>query len=248
MSSSGALHEKTPFGVHLDNASAFMFTIDGAKRMLAWPGDYPGITGRTMDYAGIRPDAELLDAPSGSMIYWPSGAWHVGESPEPSASLQVTLYFDGDPLEVVVDEARALEDGARLARPVPDVSVRHRRDRRRGFHPRWQPRARRWPPSFAAGRLDDKLTERWLMFRSAYGFGPFPSRTRPARRARRSCAQQRALPDPARRAVGRDPLPRRQRALRAGGANTSDHGAPAPPRRRRGDRRGRRRLAANRPS
>jgi hypothetical protein len=34
------------------------------------------------------------------MFYWPVGFWHVGESPQISMSLNITIYMDGQPLDM----------------------------------------------------------------------------------------------------------------------------------------------------
>ncbi|MBC7910995.1 MAG: hypothetical protein H7Y30_10875 [Pyrinomonadaceae bacterium] len=76
-------YEKTPFGLHRDNAGNFTFVLDGRKRILAWPDEY--FSGRedvlySLDYEPFRDDAIVLEGQSGDLLYWPPNYWHIAES------------------------------------------------------------------------------------------------------------------------------------------------------------------------
>lgn len=87
----------TPFGVHQDTASNFMFIIEGQKRMRLWPDDFfphqPGIN-ETLEYEQFLDGATTLEGGPGDVIYWPSSYWHVGESVGGlTVSLNVSLWL-----------------------------------------------------------------------------------------------------------------------------------------------------------
>lgn len=168
-------YRTTAFGVHRDPASTFMFPTYGQKQLLTWPPDYDSVEPRTTDYSSLRADATVLEGVPGSLVYWPSSAWHVGESPGgPSVSLQLTLYLKGDPIWLVLDEVAnliapgctdrtaatyPLGDADGGAPPIPS-QIRVARDALMG--------------GIGSGELDRRLTELWLKYVSAYGFAALP--------------------------------------------------------------------------
>lgn len=76
-------YEKTPFGLHRDDADNFTFVLSGRKRILAWPDEYfrgrEGVL-RSLDYEPFREDAVVLEGEPGDLIYWPAHYWHIAES------------------------------------------------------------------------------------------------------------------------------------------------------------------------
>jgi hypothetical protein len=105
-------HAATSFGIHQDDASVFMFVLQGTKRLLAWPDEtFRGKEGRfaSLDYARHRDTAMVLEGEAGDVIYWPSQLWHVGEAEAGlSASISLGLRLHHSPLADVINIATAL--------------------------------------------------------------------------------------------------------------------------------------------
>jgi 50S ribosomal protein L16 3-hydroxylase len=105
-------HAATSFGIHQDDASVFMFVLQGSKRLLAWPEDtFRGkeASFASLDYARHRDSAMVLEGEAGDVIYWPSQLWHVGEAePGLSASISLGLRLHHSPLADVISIATAL--------------------------------------------------------------------------------------------------------------------------------------------
>lgn len=76
-------YDKTPFGIHRDEVSVFLFVVEGRKRIYLWP---PGHFSNSddvrleSDFERLRRDAVVLEAEAGEVIFWPANFWHVGES------------------------------------------------------------------------------------------------------------------------------------------------------------------------
>jgi hypothetical protein len=105
-------HVATSFGVHQDDASVFMFILDGRKRILAWPDEtFRGAEGAfaSLDYERYRDIAMVLEGEVGDVLYWPSHLWHVGEAAaDMSASISLGLRLRHSPLADVIKVAAAL--------------------------------------------------------------------------------------------------------------------------------------------
>ncbi|MBI5367923.1 MAG: hypothetical protein HZA54_12860, partial [Planctomycetes bacterium] len=89
----------TPFGVHVDPTGSFHFPVLGRKTMRLWSGAYAARHPDLPDalrYGRFKAGSRVLTARAGGMLYWPSSAWHVGES---GGSFSVTWglgYWTGD--------------------------------------------------------------------------------------------------------------------------------------------------------
>lgn len=99
-------HALTSFGLHKDDASVFMFILDGRKKILAWPNDRFAAKGDmfcTTDYEPFLDEATILEGEPGDIIYWPSSYWHVAESSgEWSASISLGLRLNYQPFADVM--------------------------------------------------------------------------------------------------------------------------------------------------
>ena len=76
-------YDKTPFGIHRDAVSVFLYVVEGHKRIYLWPRDYFSDSDDVRlesDFATLRRDAIMLEAEAGDIIFWPANIWHVGES------------------------------------------------------------------------------------------------------------------------------------------------------------------------
>lgn len=99
----------TPHGVHKDPGGSFMAGLKGEKAMVTWSGADDRIKEFTRRYDQWRDEATVLAIPEGSLVYWPSSAWHVGESPvDLSVSASVAMYVGSDPLLDVSGIVRSL--------------------------------------------------------------------------------------------------------------------------------------------
>lgn len=160
----------TPFGIHRDWASTFMFMLSGTKRVWLWqrPADDDGVP--TYD-----DPAQTFDAGPGDMVYWPSSAWHVLSSePEASLSVHVVLRFSDDVIEEVLEATR------RHVAPAPSKVLLP--DRRPDGAERLDIRHL---PALSAAReavleaahsedLAQALLERWMTRCSGAGFAAVP--------------------------------------------------------------------------
>ncbi len=112
---------QTHFGVHRDADSTFTFGLRGEKLFRMWPLDFftPDMavedwpTHIQDDYYQLhREAAEAVPVQPGTVLYWPSSAWHVGESPDGwSMTLAVALILKPD----VYERVKAI-----LSRLLPD--------------------------------------------------------------------------------------------------------------------------------
>lgn len=101
----------TSFGVHRDDASVFLFVLEGRKRILAWRPEVFGARNVTssLDYAQLRDQAEVLEGEAGDMLYWPSSHWHVGEADGgPSVSVNLGLHLQAHPTAELMTTALSL--------------------------------------------------------------------------------------------------------------------------------------------
>lgn len=102
-------YAQTHFGVHRDADSTFTFGLRGAKQFCLWPLQtftsemtIEGWPTHVQDayYQKFRPQADVVTMNPGTLLYWPSSVWHVGESPNSwSITLAVALHLVPDPYE-----------------------------------------------------------------------------------------------------------------------------------------------------
>jgi 50S ribosomal protein L16 3-hydroxylase len=124
-------YHKTPFGVHVDAASAFHFPIIGSKRMRFWEDGFARQTPslhHARQYEQFSAASVVNEATAGEIIYWPSTYWHVGESEGEFAVTWRFAYWiaDGMRRRVMVNAAEVFE-GLRATPltsmpPIPDKS------------------------------------------------------------------------------------------------------------------------------
>lgn len=95
-------YERTPYGIHRDPASIFMFVAHGRKRMRAWSAEcFSDESGRAQSVEGISPgEGTLLEGEAGDVLFWPSTYWHVGEG---LGELSVALSLGVTPARPAVD-------------------------------------------------------------------------------------------------------------------------------------------------
>lgn len=77
-------YDRTPHGIHRDEASNFSYVISGKKKMLFWAADaFPTQTGRllgTTRYEDHLESAIELEAEPGDVMFWPASYWHIAIS------------------------------------------------------------------------------------------------------------------------------------------------------------------------
>lgn len=93
-------YRATPFGIHIDPASVFAFSLLGHRTYYSWDKAY-----FSHDHPDLyKPDLELVEKhiehaqvfhlSPGEVFYWPSNRWHVATSNgEPSAVVQLSAYL-----------------------------------------------------------------------------------------------------------------------------------------------------------
>lgn len=99
-------YKSTPFGIHIDPASVFSFILEGNRTYATWQLDYfkkndPALGTPNMKLIEQHlKNAELFNAKSGDIFYWPSNRWHIALSDgNPSIVAQISAYFDPKTLE-----------------------------------------------------------------------------------------------------------------------------------------------------
>ncbi|MCB1051519.1 MAG: hypothetical protein H6510_12050 [Acidobacteria bacterium] len=102
-------YQQTHFGVHRDADSTFTFGIQGEKTFRMWPFEtfspemaVEGWPAHIQDryYEKFRNKGQTVPVRPGTLLYWPSSVWHVGESPNSwSVTLAVALTLKPDPYE-----------------------------------------------------------------------------------------------------------------------------------------------------
>jgi hypothetical protein len=95
-------YERTPYGVHRDPASIFMFIAEGRKRMRTWPAEsFTDQDGPVRRVPGTGPDeGTVLEGGAGDLLFWPSSCWHVGEG---LGSLSMAFSLGVTPARPAVD-------------------------------------------------------------------------------------------------------------------------------------------------
>ncbi|WP_037856935.1 hypothetical protein [Streptomyces sp. NRRL S-31] len=164
-------YEGTRGGIHCDNAANLMFGVAGPKELIVWPpSDGEWLPLHRPDWSAVRHTGQVLRASTTEMGYFPSRYWHVGSSPDAaSATFNIALFFDGDPVDAVTDAVTA-----RLAAtPRPPHGRLLRPD---GTE---LPAALADVLDAALARVDradiaDRLLATWLRKLSARGFGHVP--------------------------------------------------------------------------
>jgi hypothetical protein len=99
-------YDWTPIGIHRESCGNVHEVVLGTKELLVWPAAAllpdqaradlarGGRSRAAARRAGLlkRVDCSVHRARAGAAIYFPSGCWHVGASPELSVSLDLALY------------------------------------------------------------------------------------------------------------------------------------------------------------
>jgi hypothetical protein len=161
-------YEKTPFGVHLDNAGTFHFPIHGRKQLRLWSPEYVKkhpILENAKDYGDHLEASTLVHADPGKALYWPSDRWHIAEGDGAfSASWGFAYYINNGVHSATRDiyakrmlEARETrKSSVRIGDLRPDLVVDEIRKYRLDLDTKTQ--------EFA--------TQKWLEHVSAFGFKP----------------------------------------------------------------------------
>ena len=94
-------YERTPYGIHRDPASIFMFVAHGRKRMRAWPPEcFSDEDGPVRPTGAVPQNGIVLDGEPGDVLFWPSSHWHVGEG---QGCLSIALSLGLTPARPAVD-------------------------------------------------------------------------------------------------------------------------------------------------
>jgi len=167
-------YDRTPFGIHRDEVSTFMFVLSGRKRLHVWePRAFRDDADERLTAAGAarRPAPTVLEAGVGEAIFWPVGYWHVGES---VGGLSVSVNLGLAPWPA----GHEIADG--LQRSLADASAtRGTRRASAGRAPAARPVAaravRRLARHVASGAFERDVVAASLRRRTADGFREVPA-------------------------------------------------------------------------
>ena len=178
-------HEKTSFGVHRDDASVFLFPLQGRKRILAWRPEVFASTNvtSTLEYEQFRDEAIILEGEPGDVLYWPSTHWHIGEA-DPGASITANLglHVVARPEEELWSAMRLTGHGrvtvpmASRCLPCPPYDLQERAPR---LPTTWQEWLRALQEATLDGSLAKALQLVWVNRVTGRGFTHCPSPQRP---------------------------------------------------------------------
>jgi len=89
-------YQRTPLGVHRDEAEVFCFVVEGKKRFRLWPRE--ALRSSSARYGPGPYDRQLkhsfcLEGGPGDILFWPTSYWHVAESDGGlTSTLTLALY------------------------------------------------------------------------------------------------------------------------------------------------------------
>lgn len=107
-------YKSTAGGVHQEACANFHFIVHGKKTMRVWHPDifrshafktYQTASERYLicsDYQEYLNESIPLEGEAGDILYWPAGYWHVGESPQVSASVNLAMYMQENAIDFVM--------------------------------------------------------------------------------------------------------------------------------------------------
>ncbi len=176
---------QTHFGVHRDADSTFTFGLRGEKLFRMWPLEtftaemaVEGWPTHIQDeyYQLHREDAEAVVVRPGTVLYWPSPVWHVGESPDGwSMTLAVALILKPDAYErVKAILSRLLPDPEQVVEPRAYPCQVAERTPAPALAPRLADALADIRHAMADPRIDLELELEWLKQASGLGLVAVP--------------------------------------------------------------------------
>lgn len=175
-------YEKTPFGIHVDNAGTFHFPVHGRKNIRLWTPEYveqrPFLK-NAREYGEHLAASTVVHADPGCALYWPSDRWHIAEGDGSfSVSWGFAYYINNGVHAATRDlyakrmlQARKTRaSSVRVGELCPDLVVDEMRDYRFDIDVETRGLAAR----------------KWLEHVSAFGFKPLFDPTRTTGRSLRS--------------------------------------------------------------
>jgi hypothetical protein len=182
-------YDRTPTGIHRDEADVLAFVTLGPKRLYFWPREafeprFATPEGNHFQtgiwsYERHLDSAIVVEADAGDVIYWPRGYYHVGASPDHwSGMLTLTMWWQASAQSAVRSIVSAILSGdgppasyvlepdalAAAAHAVPTALVDASEAARAALGSRWS----------------DALAEAWARVATAYGFVTPPARQKTA--------------------------------------------------------------------
>lgn len=177
-------YDKTPFGIHVDNAATFHFPIHGRKHIRLWKPEsiaaHPHLR-NAREYADHCAESEVVHADPGYALYWPSDRWHIAEG---DGSFKVSwgfAYYIGNGVHRATHEI--FRKQMIRARPAPCASVPIGDTRPE----RILDEAREYRVT-VDGEAREIASQKWLEHVSAFGFNPLFTPKPPSGRTLRANA------------------------------------------------------------
>jgi len=178
-------YDRTPTGIHRDEADVLAFVTLGPKRLYFWPRETFEGPWATPDgshfqtgiwsYEKHLDTAIVVEANAGDVIYWPRGYYHIGASPDHwSGMMTLTMWWQASAQRAVrfVVDSLCKGDGAPVIYPLKLDEL--------------AAGAQSLPAALAAAsdaalstlnaHWHDALAEAWARVVTAYGFVTPPAR------------------------------------------------------------------------
>lgn len=168
----------TPFGVHVDAASAFHFPIVGKKIVRFWPDSYAKqnlALHHARDYARFLENSSVIKAVPGQAIYWPSNYWHIGEGDGTFSVTWRFAYWIAEGLHKLAI-AKVAEVFAKL-NPSSDTHLPEILTNSDAELPQVEEIINRLLQTVSSDQFRQSLVQSWLERYSAYGFLRVPAVT-----------------------------------------------------------------------
>lgn len=181
-------YDRTPTGIHRDDAETLAFVTHGTKRLLFWPNEkFEAIAKwhtpekshyRTGIYHYERhlDDAIVVEAQPGDVIYWPRQFYHIGTSADHwSGMITLGMWWDANPqvaVKYILDSLFADTENTAAAEPYPyDPSQPASYV---GQVPKELSQAARDAAQDIAGGLASATRHLWASLTTSYGFRETP--------------------------------------------------------------------------
>ena len=178
-------YDRTPTGIHRDEADVLAFVTLGPKRLYFWPRETFEAPWATPEgshhqtgiwsYEKHLDAAIVVEADAGDVIYWPRGYFHIGAAPDHwSGMLTLTMWWQSSAERAVRTVLSSLlpGDGAPVRYPLRLDALATEA----GSVPAALASASGAALSTLGARWEGVLAEAWARVATAYGFVTPPAR------------------------------------------------------------------------
>jgi 50S ribosomal protein L16 3-hydroxylase len=171
-------YDRTPFGIHRDPVTAFMFVMQGRKRLHLWPPDYfkdESDPRRAHSYKQLLPDALTLEGGPGDVLFWPPGYWHVGESLGGEMSMSLNIgYHAWHPFDGLQERLEAQSQPSEESAPVEPFDLERLRQSASALTGEIDRRAQALRDAARDPAFRHSMEVGWLKHLTGSGYDPVP--------------------------------------------------------------------------